>query len=425
MNKTGKKTGEPAHSVQAALRSITTDVADPNRRTSAFINRLSEADRRALTEHALQERHAAGAVICREGDMGDALYIVERGQVAVLKEISEGRPALLGYRGPGEILGEMSLVGQQPRSATLIAVEDTELLRIGADEFPELMDEHPDISWAVLNVLNDRLQQADLARMAILQEEQSLTRRLQRLSGEAERLAGLARLRKETVELIAHDLRTPLAVIDGCLQLLQTSLSKESLTSADDVLSLAERSVSRLMGLVDELLTAARQEAGAATLARQPVDVARLLETAVESVQVTARSAGLSLRLETPEHLPQPRGHVSQLERVVGNLLDNAISYTPTGGRIVVAAEEREGEIEFSVTDTGPGVPPEYWQGIFERFTRVPGVEGRRQGFGLGLYFCRQVVQDHGGRIWVEPGPGGVGSRFAFTLPLEDETGHD
>jgi two-component system sensor histidine kinase KdpD len=107
------------------------------------------------------------------------------------------------------------------------------------------------------------------------------------------------------------------------------------------------------------------------------------------------------------------------LERVVLNLLENALSYTPTGGHVLIAAEAREREIEVSVTDTGPGVPAEYQETIFERFARVPGTRGRRKGFGLGLYSCRQIMQAHGGRIRVEPGPNHVGSRFIFALALD------
>jgi len=100
------------------------------------------------------------------------------------------------------------------------------------------------------------------------------------------------------------------------------------------------------------------------------------------------------------------------------NLLDNALSYTPAGGSVVIAAVRGENEVEVSVTDTGVGVPPEHREHIFERFARVPGDQGRRRGFGLGLYLCRQVVQAHGGRIWVEPG--NVGSSLVFTLPNPD-----
>jgi signal transduction histidine kinase len=408
-----------------AIEPPVAEVPGPMVQTASFVERLNEADRGSLMARARGESYAARAVICREGDPGDALYIVEKGRVAVLKGIGGGRSALLGYRGQGEILGEMSLVGRQPRSASVVAVEDTELLRIDAADFATLIDEHPGIGWAVLNVLSDRLYVADVARTTIIQEEQALVRRVRRLTGEAERLAELARVRQETAALIVHDLRTPLAVIDGCLGMLRTSLSGEALEASDEILDLAERGCARLRTLIDDLLASARQEVSPVTLAWQPVDLARLLATAVESVEVTARGAGLRLSLEVPPDLPQPRGDTAQLERVMGNLLDNAVSYTPAGGSIAVAAAEGEGVVQVSVTDTGPGVPTEHREEIFEQFVRVAGVKGRRQGFGLGLYFCRQVVQAHGGRIWVEPGQDGVGSRFVFELPLEGEAAGD
>jgi signal transduction histidine kinase len=102
---------------------------------------------------------------------------------------------------------------------------------------------------------------------------------------------------------------------------------------------------------------------------------------------------------------------------VLGNLVDNAISYTPAGGRVVVSATAKGTGAEVSVTDTGSGIPVEYREHIFDRFSQVPGAQGRRRGFGLGLYFCRQVVQAHGGQIWMESGPHDIGSRFFFTLP--------
>lgn len=416
---TASETRTPEQSGRGTFDSLVTDATDALEPAQSFMERLSEPDRRTLISKAGKEWHAAGSVICHEGDPGDALYIVTEGRIAVLKEISEGRSTLLGYRGPGEIVGEMSLVGQQPRSASVIAAEGTHLLRIEAADFPTLMDEHPGISWAILNVLSDRLQAADVARTTIIHEEQDLARRVERLSGEAARLAELARVRQETIELIVHDLRTPLAVIDGCLQMLPGLLSQASLDSGSDVLGLAGRATQRLMSLLEELLGAARQRVpDSVALAREPVDLVCVLQAAEDNALITARQSDISLRLQIPPELVEPPGDTAQLERVMGNLLDNAIAYTPAGGSIVVTAQERERQVEISVTDTGPGVPAEYRELIFERFTRVPGIEGRKQGFGLGLYFCRQVVQAHRGRIWVEPGPEGVGSRFVLTLPI-------
>jgi len=410
---------KPSPEVQEALQGLTDSVAEPSDTAPPFMDRLTEDDRQVLVSQAREEWHEAGSVICREGDPGDALYIVKSGRIAVIKEVSEGRPTLLGYRGAGEIVGEMSVVSQQPRFASLIAVEATDLLCVGAAEFSELVAERPSISWAILNVLNDRLYAADVARTRILHEEQDLARRVERLTGEADRLAELARVRQETVELIVHDLRTPLAVIDGCVELMRASLPKEALGPMADVLELAGRSSERLLALVEDLLKAGRQEVPGAALAFQPVALVCLLDRAVETARLSAAQADIGIVLEVPKDLPMPRGDTAQLERVVDNLLDNAVSYTPAGGKITVTAEERGGQVEVSVTDNGPGVPPQHRQHVFERFGRVPGLEGRRQGFGLGLYFCRQVVQAHGGRIWVEPGPGDVGSRFVLTLPLE------
>jgi signal transduction histidine kinase len=418
MGEAGGYPEESSPRMQGTLESLVAQADDPIGLSLPFVQRLSEADRQALVALACREWCARGTVICQEGDPGETLYLIESGQVAVVKEVGSGRPTLLGYRGAGELIGEMSVVSEQPRSASVITVEGTELLSIGAAEFSALMAERPGIGWAVLNVLNDRLYAADVARTRTFLEEQVLARRVERLTDEAERLAELARVRQETVELIVHDLRTPLAVINGCMEMLRATLSGKELGVVSGMLQLAERSSERLLVLVEDLLEAGRQETTAGALASQPVDLARVLRHAVAEAGIVARQAGIDLDLALPPDLPQPQGDKVQLQRVMGNLLDNAVSYTPAGGWVRVSARAGEDEVEVSVTDNGPGVPPEHRDKIFNRFTRVPGAEGRRQGFGLGLYFCSLVVDAHGGRIWVEPGPGGKGSRFAFALPL-------
>jgi two-component system clock-associated histidine kinase SasA len=212
-----------------------------------------------------------------------------------------------------------------------------------------------------------------------------------------------------------------LAVIEGSLQLLHAQLSEEALRSLGQVLILAERSSQRLASLLEELLSAARREDADLSLTRRAIHLPHLVQDAADAVRTLAEQAQVELALELPQDLPTPKGDPVQLERVMVNLLDNAISYTPQGGRVVIDAVRRPAEVEISVTDTGPGIPPEHREVIFERFTRLPGVEGRRRGFGLGLYFCSRVVAAHGGRIWVEPSPEKMGSRFVFTLPLGTE----
>jgi signal transduction histidine kinase len=346
------------------------------------------------------------------------MYVVAAGRVAVLKRQGDGRSALLAYRGPGDILGEMGSLCQAPRSATVVATEDTDLLRLDQEALAELIATVPAISQTMLCVLSERLRAADIARTLVVQEEQNLARQLERRVTEADRLAELARLRQQTIDLIVHDLRSPLTVIRASLDVLQESLPTELHDTRKQVVGVAQRSTDRLLSLVEHLLHAARQEVLGVTLHEQPVDLLGLLQCTLDAYLSAAGSSGIELCAVLPQSLPELVGDSEQLERVVGNLLDNAISYTPAGGAIRLAAEQCKEEVCVSVTDSGPGVPIEYRDHIFERFARVPGSKGRRRGFGLGLYLCRQVVQAHGGRIWVEDGPGGVGSRFVFILPI-------
>jgi signal transduction histidine kinase len=126
---------------------------------------------------------------------------------------------------------------------------------------------------------------------------------------------------------------------------------------------------------------------------------------------------GVILRNEIPEEFPQIRADLGKVTRVLTNLIDNALKFTPAGGQIILSAARHGSHlIAVQVNDTGPGVPEEFREKIFERFSQVPGLVGRRRGSGLGLTFCRLALEAQGGRIWVEPRPGG-GSSFVFTLP--------
>lgn len=400
------------------LENLAEEGADPLGMGRPFVERLAPSDWDALKECGRVARHLSGSIISHEGAAGDTLHVLLAGRVAVLKNQGDGQSALLAYRGPGDVLGEMGVMSGVPRSATVVAVEDTETLCVEGSDFRALIGAVPGICRTMLYVLSERLRAADIARTAVVQEERSLAQQLQVRTTETERLAELARLRQQTVDLIVHDLRSPLSVVRGCLDILEESLSEESLDASDEVLSIARSSLTRLLNLVEALLDAARRETLGVQLDLGPVDLVDLLEGVVSGFDATAASSGVDLSLAVPRGLPQPQADRGRLERVVANLVDNAISYTPSGGSIDVTATASQDTVTISVTDTGPGIPPEYREHIFERFSRVPGRKGRRRGTGLGLYYCRQTVQAHKGRIWVEPGPDQTGSRFAFSLPL-------
>jgi len=158
-------------------------------------------------------------------------------------------------------------------------------------------------------------------------------------------------------------------------------------------------------------------EAGELKLEFQPVSARQLVESCAETVGMKAAAKQLALNLVVPAGLPAMRGDANRLQQVLQNLLDNAVQYTPSGGRIEVSAAGAGGQIVITVADTGIGIPQAEQSRIFERFYRVDAARSREAGgTGLGLSIARHIVEAHGGRIWVESAVG-EGSRFHFSIP--------
>ncbi|TAK11362.1 MAG: GAF domain-containing protein [Anaerolineae bacterium] len=222
-------------------------------------------------------------------------------------------------------------------------------------------------------------------------------------------------------ETLVHDLRSPIGTVQTTLQLLQESLDAET---GDDFtrksLGIAERSLARVLTLVNSLLDISRLEAGSMDLRLETAALTPLVEEALAEMAGTARELGITLDNAFPAGLPSIKMDSGLIRRVLTNLLDNALKFTPEGGHIrVFAALAGTGDrVILSVSDSGPGVPPEYRQEIFKRFGQTPGTRGRKRGTGLGLTYCRLAVEAHGGEIWVDSNPDGPGAVFKFALPV-------
>jgi len=184
----------------------------------------------------------------------------------------------------------------------------------------------------------------------------------------------------------------------------------------DQLFAVAQRSGERLFGLIDSILDVARLESGKAELTYQVIDVGDMVREAVEQVRPVAVGRDIHLDFHVPQDLPQVTGDRNLLLRTLTNLLDNALKFTPPNGEVQVTVERTSADVlQFAVSDTGPGIPPEYQVRIFDRFARLPHEKAR--GTGIGLAFCKLAVEAHGGRIWVESQPG-KGATFKFTIPL-------
>lgn len=382
----------------------------------SFLRLLSSISRKQLNLLMTERRCVPGEVVYREGDAGDNLYMIWSGQVVAFMGQPDS-PTILGYRGAGETIGEMSLLDNQPRSAWVVALTDLRLLKITREAFYQLLQQEPSLGMSIMEALSSRLRGSDQERSLGKTSERRLISQLSELEIQKQQLLELQQVRQETSDLIIHDLRNPLGSIQLSISMLEMVLPEEVLQENAQLLEIARNSCSRMMRLVDSLLDVSRMESGEAQLYFAPLDLPALLHSAAGS-SLAARDRGIQMVVELPEALPTVSADRDKIERVVTNLVDNAVKYTPNGGQITLAARAEAEHLLLSVTDTGPGIPEEQRQRIFERFAQVKGDTRARRGFGLGLAYCRLAVEAHGGRIWVEPGPGGVGSRFAFTLPI-------
>jgi two-component system, NtrC family, sensor histidine kinase KinB len=247
-------------------------------------------------------------------------------------------------------------------------------------------------------------------------------------------LVRLDEMRVELVAVASHELRTPLTTLR--MTLLMLGEGARGLTPRQqDLLATALVGVDQLATTVDEFLDLTRIEAGQLRLTWDRVDVAMILGHALGALRPQCAEAGVELAAIFGEATPTTLwGDAARLGVVVSNILTNAVKYTPTGGKITVrvvsvqnAGPAGRATLQITVTDTGPGVPAEYRERIFEKFFRVehhhpaPG-EGVR-GAGIGLYLSRQIVEAHGGTIRCEPGEDGRGTTIAMALPIERPEG--
>ena len=217
----------------------------------------------------------------------------------------------------------------------------------------------------------------------------------------------------------SHELRTPVAVIrnKASVALLDTPTLLEATAALQEIRSETER----LSLLLTDLLTLARGDEGQARFEREVVDFDRLVETVAATTEVLAAERNIQLTVQTPHPLTVV-GDEARLIQVVMNLLDNAIHYTPSGGRIYISVEQTKSEVCLQVRDTGIGISPEHLPHIFERFYRVDSARSRTEGgnSGLGLSIVEWIVRAHNGSISVESAVG-HGSCFTVRLPIRNE----
>ncbi len=225
------------------------------------------------------------------------------------------------------------------------------------------------------------------------------------------------RAREDLLAVVSHDLRSPLASIT----LSATMLSEHALLAGDDgararkTAELILRSADQMSHLISDLLDAARIEAGGLSVAQVSNDAAAIVEEAMDMMRPLAESKRLEVAQQIAGGLPPILSDRRRILQVFANLFGNAVTFTPEGGTITIAADAQDDSVRFMVADTGPGISSEVLPHLFDRYWQAS--HARRGGAGLGLYIAKGIVEAHGGRLWATSAPG-RGSAFSFTLPI-------
>ena len=257
----------------------------------------------------------------------------------------------------------------------------------------------------------------DLRQRVIIQSKDEIGRVARSFNRMAESLAQADVQRRNLIADIAHELRTPLTVIQGNLEALMDGVYD---LTPENVSAVHKQTVV-LTRLVADLRDLALAEAGQLRLELKTIHLAGVIAQVGEGLEIQAHEKGVTLKHEVAGNLPEIQADEQRITQVLYNLMSNALRHTPTGGTISTIAELRDGRVLISVRDTGTGIAPEDLPHVFERFYRADRSRARATGgSGLGLTISKQIIEAHGGQMWVQSWLG-AGSTFAFSLPFSPQ----
>lgn len=350
------------------------------------------------------QSYPAGTALCRENATEYTFYMILEGEVQVTKLVNEQENRLLKTLRPGDFFGEMALIHNAPRAATVTSTTPIVLLELDKDAFDRVLQHSSSIALAMVREISSRLRAND--EMAV----EDLRVRASELAQAYQKLAEQELARRDFLTNVAHELRTPLMTASGYLQLLQKgAVPSEQFQSTVETV---ERSVRQIVSLVNDILFL--QEMDLVLSEFQPVDMGELSRNVIEKYKTRASDKNISLSLRGDQGFPSIPGDARSLERALIALVDNAIKFSPSGGDVEIRLKAERESLLVMVQDHGIGISPDTQPRIFDRFYHL-----ERQnndlfgGIGLGLAIARQVIEQHNGKLGVESAPG-KGSLFTM-----------
>jgi signal transduction histidine kinase len=350
--------------------------------------------------------YSPGTVVCKEDAIESTFYMILEGDFEVSKLINNRETRLLKTLTAGDFFGEMALIHNAPRAATVSAKTNVVVLELNKEGFNRVLKRSPSVAMAMVDEISNRLRSND--QLAI----EDLRLRASELADAYQKLAEQELARREFLSTVTHELRTPLMIASGYLHALQKGmLSGEQLKTTIDTIT---RSVDQITTLTNDILFL--QEIDLVLPDFQPVNMPEIAETVVKKYMGKAEAKRVKLKLKGSQNIPMALGDPSSLERAVTALVDNAIKFSSSGGEVEVQLSEQAGHVILSVQDHGIGIDPEIRPRIFDRFFHLEkSGDELYGGIGIGLSITRQVIQQHKGSLDLESTPG-KGAKFTISL---------
>ncbi|GAB1469960.1 hypothetical protein MASR2M66_08370 [Chloroflexota bacterium] len=386
-------------------------------------NGLTDAELETMAALTDLRTYPAGHVLCQEGSYEEIFYIITSGNAAISKSISaEEGGRVLRDVGPGDLVGEMALIQNAPRAATVCTTSECTVLEMDKLDFETMLQRNPSVALDIVRITLNRLRENDQAMIADLQKTNQVLRQLDRN-------------KLEFIQVAAHELRTPMTVLKGYANLLHTTPELQSDPALSALVDGILKGTERMHSVVNTMLDVTRIDSERQELRFTPILLKQMIGNILGKLKTPASERTIELNYFQEVDPPLMYGDPELLTKALYHLIVNAIKYTPDGGKVTVSTHPAQMENEapgvlISVQDTGIGLDAEHHKLVFEKFYQTGDAAIHSSGTttfkgggpGLGLAIVRGVARAHGGEAWVESvGNDEVnfpGSTFFLLLPV-------
>jgi signal transduction histidine kinase len=375
---------------------------------------ISPGEVAELIDNSKLMNYPAGTVLCRENAIEDTFYLILEGEVEVTKVINNDQARKLKTLSSGDFFGEMALIHNAPRAATVKTVTPLITLEIDRQAFDKVLKNSSSVSLAMVREISQRLREND--EMAI----DDLRQRASELADAYQKLAELEVARHDFLTNISHELRTPLTAAGGYLQMLQKGVIPPA--EIPNAVETVARNVQQITSLVNDILFV--QEMELILDKFKPVNMVDMARRIANEYEDKAKAREVEIHIKPDLFLPSVSGDAQSLKRAFTALVDNAVKFSQVGSQVEIHLHRKGNQVSIEIIDQGIGIKPEDLPHIFNRFYHLDkSGDQLYQGLGLGLAITRQVIKQHLGKLDVTSTPE-KGSTFTMWLNVwkEDTT---